>query len=70
MERAISRDLAVRLTAGHPQDVQLCLTLVRCEIGREIGDDCSLAVGRASGTRALISTWDLGQKRDERCLTV
>lgn len=36
MELAISLDLAIGLNAGHPQRVQLCLTLVRCEIGREM----------------------------------
>jgi len=34
----IALDLAIGLNAGHPQDVQLCLTLVRCEIGREMAD--------------------------------
>ncbi len=37
MALAISLDLAVGLTVGHPQDVQMCLTSIRCEIGREMG---------------------------------
>ena len=61
MVQVISLDLAVDLTAGHPQDVQLCLTLVRSEIDGEertcsnrrmplgVATDCGVGFGAATG---------------------